>query len=155
MQHGVAYVSCLYLGQQFMQRAALGDGGGGDDSPLVRHALQAREFSGRKLHKSSDKCIGMGADRTERGTANDCNTCVTRRAVKRADFRYTKGVCRSSRISPPSQKECLSRSWRCSSLRRWRTIPTAPARCGAPNFGNVFAARMLCSAVKMAWQSVR
>ena len=65
--HGVADFAAFFLGERLLQRAALVHGGGGDDAPLVRHPLQSGEFPGRKLHKSSDKCVGMVAGRTERG----------------------------------------------------------------------------------------
>src|SRR5262249_50082611 len=53
--HGVGDVAAFFLGERFLQRAALVDGGGGDDAAIVGNFLQSGKFSGGELHVDSSK----------------------------------------------------------------------------------------------------
>ncbi len=44
--HGVGDGRALFLGQRFLQRAALVHGGGSDDATIVRNSLEPLEFAG-------------------------------------------------------------------------------------------------------------
>ena len=63
--HGVGDFAAFFLGQRFLQRAALVHGSGGDDAAFVGDFFEAGEFARGKLHGNppelqiEDECVEL------------------------------------------------------------------------------------------------
>ena len=49
--HGIGYFAALFLGQRFLQGAALIHGGGGDDAACVGNVFEAGQFARGDFHR--------------------------------------------------------------------------------------------------------